>query len=208
MKRILISILVLTLYGCKENLDKLKKTEEIITVYDKNNIGKFSIKATLGSEKSELIVTLDHEPYQAYYTNALYEIILNLYKNNLNYTNYIIKDTKGSIIWKVEDSKITEITKTINYSKKLMKLLDKKKYSEFLSFSNFRALGVSDSTFIKTIEQNPVYPNTEYKGFSVLEKKINGKSRELMYFFFMNDKRQENMIVIDPSDQLVYGLEF
>lgn len=208
MIRIIIPILILTLFGCGEKIDKLKKTVEIVTVYDKKKDGKFSVKASISSKKSELIITLNHKPFQAYYTNALYEIILELHKNKISYDSYKIKDSKGREIWVIEDSKIGEITKTVNHSKKIMKLLDNKKYNEFISYFNLKALGVSDSTFLRAIEKNPVYPNTEYKGFSILKREFDGQSRDFMFFFFMNKELKENMIVINPEDQLVYGLEY
>lgn len=196
------------LVGCGESFDKLKKTEEIVTEYDKKNDGKFFIKASIEGDKSELNVTLEHKPFLAYYTNALYEIILELHKKNISYNHYYIKDANKTVIWEVEDSQIPEIKKIVSHSKRLMKLLDNKKYDEFLSFSNLQDLGVSDSVFLTAIERSPVYLNTQYKGFSFIETEINGVKRELMYVFFLNNENKQNMLVIDPKDQLVYGLEY
>lgn len=206
--RIIIPGLILTLFGCGESFDKLKKTEEIVNQYDKKNDGKFFIEASIEGDKSELNVTLEHKPFLAYYTNALYEIILELHEKNISYNHYYIKDSNKTVIWEVEDSQIPEIKKIVSHSKRLMKLLYDRKYDEFLSFSNLQTLGVSDSVFLTAIEQNPVYPNTQYKGFSIMEKEINGVKREFMFFFFMNNENKQNMLVLDPKDQLVYGLEY
>lgn len=208
MTRIIIPILIITLMSCGESFDKLKKTEEIVKEYDKKNDGKFFIEASIENDKSELNVTLDHEPFQAYYTNALYEIILELHKKNISYNHYSIIDPNKAVVWEVDDSEIPEITKTVDNSKRFMKLLDNRKYNEFLSFINLKSLGVSDSVFLASIEQNPVYPNTEYKGFSMMENELNGEIRKFMYVFFMNNEKKQNMLVLDPKDQLVYGLEF
>lgn len=208
MKHIVIYLLLVMLFGCGQSIDKLKKTEEIVKAFDKKKEGNFFINATIGSDKSELNVTLDHDLFLAYYSDALYEIILDLHKNGIQYDHYTIKAPNKGIVWEVDDEEIPEITKNINLSKQLMRLLDKKEYVEFLNHSNLKSLGISDTAFLETIEKNPVYPNTEYKGFSILDKEVNGVTRQFMFVFFLNDEKKQNMLVLDPKDQLVYGLEY
>jgi hypothetical protein len=133
---------------------------------------------------------------------------MELHKNKIKYDDYEIKDPAGKVVWSVNDSEIKDITATLDQSKKLMSLLERKEYDKFLSFANFKILGISDSVFLEKIEPNPVYPNTSYKGFSVIEQEINGVKKEFLYIFFMNDERKENLIILSPEDKLVYGLEY
>jgi len=208
MKRIVLPILILTFFGCGERFDKLKKTEEIVKEFSSKKGEIFFVEASIDEDNSELKITLEHELFQAYYTAALYEIIRDLHKNNIKYDHYSIKPTNGDIVWSIDDTEISEVTKTLKHSRRLMKLLNNRNYDEFLSYSNFKILGISDSAFLAAVEQNPVYPNTEYKGFSIMQKEINGEKRKFMYVFFMNNERKQNMLVLDPKDQLVYGLEY
>lgn len=207
-KRILVLMITLTLLGCGENIEKIKKTEEIVKKIDAEKDGDFFIQASIEEEKSDLTVTLKHESFQAYYTGALYDIIMELHRQKIRYDDYKIKDQNGQVIWSVTDSEIDQLTKTINQSKKLIQLLENKEYVSFLELTDISILGISDSTFIAGITPNPIYPNTEYKGFSMVEKEFNGEKMELMYVFFMNPELKQNLIVLSPEDQMVYGLEY
>jgi hypothetical protein len=207
-KRILVLMISLTLLGCGESVEKLKKTEEIVKKIDAEKDGDFFLQASIEEEESHLSVTLKHELFQAYYTGALYDIILELHRQKIHYDDYEIKSQDGKVVWSVTDPEIDQLTKTIDESKKLIQVLEKKDYVTFLDHTNFNALGISDSAFLAQITLNPIYPNTEYKGFSMLEREFNGVKKKLMYVFFLNAEQKQNLIVLSPEDQLVYGLEY
>lgn len=194
--------------GCGESFDKLKKTEQIVKEYDNKNDGKFFIEANIEGDKSELNVTLDHELFEAYYSTSLYEIILELRKNNLSYNHYSIKPPNGEIIWQVNDAEIENLTKTINQAKKIIQLLESGENEEFIALSNFKSIGIPDSVIFNSLALKPIYPNTEYKGFSMIEEEINGRNSTFMKIYFMNEELKENKIVISPTDKLVYGIEY
>lgn len=207
---ILLLLVLFGIYGCN-SIDNFKTTEAVVNSVAKKKDCQFTLQTISTTEKNgnNIIVTVQCDTnQQAFYTASLFEIIHGLRSKNVSFDHYEIRSRYDELAWEIDDKDFNKIDTIVTQAKHGLKLLESNNPTDFLSLANRDVFSISDSVFNNDIREKPIYSNTKFAGFDIIVEELNGVEQQFIRVYSVNNKLQQNAIVISPKDNLVYGLHY